>query len=1532
MVTTEQFTNFLAANPIPEEVEPFSQISWVPPIDVRDKLETRLWNTNKIESAKKSLNRAIGVDSLITPTPIEQQNRLDFWWREEGQFIPRNVLDQMGVVGGEKVPTLQESLTLERRQRVNVAKDFLAIKRPENKDPLDDLLILPETVDPKDVPDPLKEIEPKMADIIKTASIEDLNVIKKIVEGSFLDFEEGLLKTIDDEIKIRKTIEEVILPEMAERPITILIGTAFYNRLLRGLPEFLSRKGITDKGEVSIILRAAARVREQIAAEDSRLLTRIGLESGEILADLITFVALPDPSKAAVFTALSPTAKLALGIGARAGLVELLQAPEPKETFDERIVSVVTAIGIGALTGALLGKAINFVRNIPVNQQASRLAKKFPQVKQNEWVEILKAAKENRLLELRIKPPIEPARRIVPTGFRAAFAEIEKPAKLVGKVVKQVPKAKEALAVTAAKKVLALKIQPAKAVKPTRILTKKESLSLQKSNLVTGEGEKIRIVADFKTQRLLQTKENEIAKLKTRRNELLAQKQFAVAKTKAQEIAKKEIALDKLREKTGIKLEQTIEGSKVKIAKIREATEFKDSLRNDAVSMIIAISKELRTKFINRANKVKTLKGLQKLTDEVESGVEKFERKLAVGDLRQTIKELESKNRRGKVRLGKIPSPQREKLIQIIDEISTKRISTELEPPPEEPKTFDQLDVKARRGREQLLGADLKSLQQVTQRLSSELAGGIETLGAEAETALRLPNERVRQLNLLTQKNVDEINTDDIKLVTQSLQQLAQNAKLKGQLLTKAGLKPLDSAIKTITEEEIAPTGAVRRKEGKIVKVTKGKLQKVAEVSKKIIKLDDAHLDTLVQLSINPDAKVMKQILDTDLHIGLRNAADKLVGWIDASAEKFKQLGFTDTDQIIEEVEVIIGGKKIKVEKDFLIKLELHSRSPENLRAILTTEGWKIGDIQIDYTEDIDRLAELKEALKVIRENPIMKGIADWTNELTPDRGLAIDEVSLRLNGFPIARDPLYTSRPRDLPVGVGGGKDVSVPPEQQGRYLPRTGGTRRLKLERWSDDFLSGLESDASLQMAIPLRNARILVSSDEFQTAMKAAGRELELQNIITILRRTQGVTTSRSTLEVFGGRIQRGITTSALGFRVSTIGTQAMSYPAAFAEIDGFMKPMTLVGKEIERIIEDSPLLALRWKGRRVGVEVGTSASFEAFSVLFFGKSKTLANKGLAGLIPGDKFAIGNIYKQGVIPELLSIGRNGKDVDPFTWEGETVADLPAMNDPDSKAFRYVAARRLEYVVRRSQPMFDMLDRSVSLSNPNILERSFFIFRTALEAQENIIIRANDIYAKSSKTLADKRELTEDIGSVVVSAFSVAVWKRGLKWAIGTGITSILAAFGIFRFDDKKERESLSANIAKDTAKNLVKLTKTGKFAVEIGERIANSVSGEGYNWNRNSFDNPVLDVLQTGADAIVATSQAIADSELTDEFVEEITSRDREFNKQLEEKLLRDFEKAIRSSFEFGVRITGQPLLAPVQEFLRPALVDSKIPIIK
>jgi len=1584
-VTDEQLDAFLQNNPALEPVQkkavkqserlpgvinnPFS-LKWIPDVTTQELLRKDVWDDGRIEVARKGLNNAMGVNELKPISEFDSQRRLNIWWKDTGQFIPRDVLDRLGVQGGQTfeafrdLERVREGIETDNRARASAVKDFLGIETDVSGDPLADLVTLPEVVDPDDFT-PLPEVEPDMADRIKTTDIEDLRFINETINKSPGSFDPSLAKSIDDEIRIKETIPE-LMDAVADFPLLSLIGTDFFNSLAFNLPEFTSRKGLSPteallgrpKGSESILIRSMARIREQVVAQDPTLLARIGGESGNILASIIQFAALPDPSKAKIFAKLPKVVKSAIGVGTKAGLIEALQAPGSGDTFETRAKEIVTATGIGALTGVALevfmGSAralFKTIKDLPVNKQADKILFNNPDTPftKKEIVSLLKHLKSTDPKQFKTAIDFKPRKEVVATvrptrpllekRLRPGFAEIEKPGKIIGKVAKQVPKTKEAIAIEAAKKILEVKKVAAKVLPPK--LVSPEEAGPMKITFKEAEGVRgTKIVADPTLRRQLQTKENEIAQLKTRRDELKAEKQFVKATSKALEIAKKETALEALREKSAIKLEQTIEGSKAKISKIREAVEFKESLRNDAVSMVTAIPREIRAAFINRANKVKTIKALNKLTDEVETGIDKFERKIAVGDLRQTIKKIESSNKLGVVRLAKLPSPQREKIMGIIDEISLKKISKK--PLPEGPKTFGDLDVQAKRGREQLLGADLESLQQVTQKLSTELAGGLEALNDEAELALRLPDERVRRLNVLSQKNISEIDTEDIKLVTQSLQQLAQNAKLKTQLLTKKGFKPIDSALKTITTQEIATIGKARKAAAKDrpVKVKKGKLEKVGEFNKKLLKLDDAHLDTLVQLSTNPGSKVLKQILDTDLHEGLRDTADKTKEWIDLSREQFDKIGFKEIKQISDEVEVILAGQKIKLEKDFLVKLELHSRSPENLKAILKTKGWVIEGKSFDYpknpdgTDKINRLAEIKQALNVVRGSDTLTGIADWTNELTPLRADAINEVSLTLNGFELARDPFYTSRPRQLPKRVEGGKDISVPPEQQGQYLPRTGGTRRMRLDRWSDDFLSGIESDAFLSgMTMPLRNARVIVSSDSFQTAMKASGRELELNNIITILRRVQGVSTSKSTLEVFGGKLQSAVATTALGFRVSTIGTQAMSYPAAFADIKGFMRPMTPVGKgTISRIEEDSALMAIRWQGRRIGVEVGTSASSEAFNALFFGRTTKLSNRSMKPLILGDKFAIGNIYKNGVVPEILATPRNGKNVNPFEWEGENPADLPVLSNSDDKDFRYAAARRLEYVVRRSQPVFDMLDRSISLSNPNVLERQFFIFRTALEAQENIAIRALDGYVKSPKNARDKVALSKKMGAVFTSAAAVSVWKNGLKWAIRSGSTIVLAAFGIHKFDDRAEREDLPKKIAKDTVKNIVALSKVGKLVVSVSDKVANRVSGDGYNWNRNTFDTPIIDVLESGVDAVVSVSKAVSDAALLDEFVEEVTRKDVAFNEQLEEQIVSDIEKAIRGAYDFGVRVTGSPFLAPAQEWLSPLMVQSKIKIIR
>ena len=1524
-------------------------IAYTPGVKIEDQLDPNVWSKNRIDTAKQSLNTAMGIGSnmLFPPTEQQKQAGLEFWFQTQGRFMPRYVLDEIGIAGS--VPTVQESIGLEATQKIGVVKDFLGIERKPTKDPLEHLLVDTGIADPSDI-DPTEQeakLAPEMEDIIKAASLEDLDVIKQTMIENPMEFEEGLSKAVDDEIKVKELIPNIIA-QMADTPLTILTGTQFFNAIGFGLPEFTSRKGFSPteallglpKGTESTFIKAVARVREQVVAQDPTLLAQIGGEAGQIAADVIKFAALPDPSKLKVFARLSPAVKSAIGVGTKAGLVEALQAPKVGETAGERLMDVGAATGIGALTGIVFSKVTEFIKNIPLNQQAAKLAAKFPQGTKAEWAEALKLQQEGKLISVKVKARIgaEKAlpRKVVPKGFRRGFADIEKPAKLAIRATKVVAKAaaktKEGIAIEAAKKILAVKVQPSKAVKPTKIITKAESASLKEIG-VLGEGEKLTIVANPQLKKAIQSRENEIATLKTRRNELKAEKQFVQAKTKAEEIAKKETALAEVKANAEIKLETTIEGSKEKIAKIKSATEFKEELRNDAISMVTNIEGGIRKDFINRANKVKTVKALQKLTKEVEHGIEKFEKKVAIKDLEGTISDVKSA-------VESLPSPQREKLEAALDAVSTKKISKKALDPDDIVRDPDDLDVKARRGRVQLLGKDLESLQKTTQRLASELAGQLETLDPDIEEALRLPNERVRQLNLLTSKNANEISVEDINFINESLKSTLHEGKLKGKLLTKKGLKPLEGVLEKAPTEVRPTRKIVKADAGKVIDPKKSALEKAIGGTNKFVRLDELHADTLVELITNADSSATTKILDLDPHAGLRETAETFNAWKQVTIEEFGKAGFTDLDQILDEHTVTLAGKKIKLTTSELMSLEMDTRSPDNLLQRLDAEGIQIGDREpIVYAKNasgediVDRLQEINDAVAIVRNNKKAMALLDFTERMNLVQRETVNEMSKLRFGYDIARDENYYPRSRVGDDKVSGPKGkISIPPEKIGRYQARTGGTKPLRLKPWHEVFLGGLETDAAFSgMTLPLRNARLLLSDKGFVDAMKAAGRQDELKNIIEIFSNAQGITSSKDIVDVFGSKIIKARTTSALGFRISTRGTQVMSFYTAQA-ITGNQGAFVIrpYGKAKLDVIEaDSALMSLRWASRRVGVEVGTNASTEAFSSLFFDKTKSIANVGMKGLIKGDRMAIANIYYQLVTPEIMTKARSGKNVDPFKWEGDNVADLPRMDNADSPEFRYAAARRLEYVVRRSQPMFDMLDRSVSMSSTNFARRSFLMFRTALNAMDNVV---NSAIIQSQKGTITATELGFKLGSVATSHLAVALWKRGLKWAIGTGWAVTLAGLGIFKFTEPADKKETLANIGKDTVRGIAGTNPVTKVLATAAEIAADKIAGNNYPWGRDPVENPVIEVINSGAAATVNVTQTFANIGLLDEFVEEVTRDDIAHNEKLAKKIAVDFTRAIKASWDFGTTITGAPIQAPVQEFIAPLFRDTDIKIIR
>ncbi len=126
------------------------------------------WTTQRVDAVKKRFDAVINPSGdLFFPipvSPIDQALSVDSWWREEGQFLPPEILTELGIAGGDNVPTTKDILAAQKTRRVSGINDFLNIK-PAEADPLQDQLAVPEVVaDPKE-PGAVPEIDPKTLDM-----------------------------------------------------------------------------------------------------------------------------------------------------------------------------------------------------------------------------------------------------------------------------------------------------------------------------------------------------------------------------------------------------------------------------------------------------------------------------------------------------------------------------------------------------------------------------------------------------------------------------------------------------------------------------------------------------------------------------------------------------------------------------------------------------------------------------------------------------------------------------------------------------------------------------------------------------------------------------------------------------------------------------------------------------------------------------------------------------------------------------------------------------------------------------------------------------------------------------------------------------------------------------------------------------------------------------------------------------------------------------------------------------------------------
>ena len=782
---------------------------------------------------------------------------------------------------------------------------------------------------------------------------------------------------------------------------------------------------------------------------------------------------------------------------------------------------------------------------------------------------------------------------------------------------------------------------------------------------------------------------------------------------------------------------------------------------------------------------------------------------------------------------------------------------------------------------------DIAKAMQKMRELAVDLSQGvmnIENLSPDdlsnLEEALKIPSARLVQLQRLAGKNAKEMMPADIRVIEEGIQNIIHEYETKRFIESENRRVEFTEAKEKIKGEIIPTRKALRRRKkearGKAVDITKGDKSRFV---KGIVHTESAHLETLIEQIGSQNAAFLKKYLVDDLYAGQQRMYQQLFAAVDFLKREMAAMKMTrrEIKALENKVSIQLGKKRLKVPLDYLVSLDRSVARPENLRNLLRTQGLKMGDQTVMF-DDADRealLPQLQAAVQQLTDKQRQFGtLYNKMNALI--NAPAINEVNLQLAGYEIARDPLYFPEHRVVPKKLPGkAMETARAIEQQGRYQAKVPNINPLEIKPFTEELMTAIQTDATfVGMALPMKNARTILHDADIQNEIVSAGHKKALKAVMTILKRAQGVSTDKNIVEMFGQKLMSRAVKSILSLRFSTIGTQVMSVPAAMSEIDphhfvGLFPPSPQLIKKLKQ----DPFFRMRWDGGRIDIDVGNIMAQHTLDTLLFGKYP-VSEKTLRGLVHGDQVAIGYIFKAA--------------------RREVAAANPNLKGP---ALNQAAIERTKQVMRRTQPMWDILNRSVLGSSPNVLLRSLLIFRSAREAQLNIGIRANNDLLKGGSIY----QWSKAMASLTGSAMAVAAWKALFKWAVMTGI---LIALGIKRPEEEEEVQKTVVKIATDTGKNVISLVPFGGIISNWIETAARSAfTGKRRlpsNYNRNIFEN----MMQAFGVAVV-----------------DLLAGWHKYATGDEEGGKKAIHNAIDNAINFTALISGLPYSGPQSEFYKP-----------
>lgn len=859
------------------------------------------------------------------------------------------------------------------------------------------------------------------------------------------------------------------------------------------------------------------------------------------------------------------------------------------------------------------------------------------------------------------------------------------------------------------------------------------------------------VVDNPEIKRLLQKRENAIAALKTKIDQLRADAKVDKArgigiekakanlellKQKQKLIAQKKAELARLKKQAAVRLEKSQKRAQAKIDRILDAQTFKESLRADVLSMIKAIPKEKQADFINQAFKADTLKKVQNLARLIQERMIAFERKKKLDALKAKIK---------KTKPNKMYSVYGNIAKRIIDTLGLTKESDETR------------DLRA-----ELLGMARDVRNETTDLLNDGTRVAKNVMGVMADAMVRELEDKEGRVS------IQDLRNDQIDLISDMLDYLAAMNKQEGSIVATQNIMKVESQVDEI-KAEIKPKKPLS--ENRVL----ARLQWTVDFVSGGHASLESMLDTIAGRSIatyeewgqkrNAITSYIYDVINEGNRKKLKYARECELLCKDI-AEKY---GINKYDLVNDKKTVELDGKKVVLSVAELLSIYMHSRSEHNLKVLnkngmdrIVRKGPNKGRTERirGFTfEKIDELNSLLTSEQRAFAREIGKRLFDTKHRIE------ISIVFEELEGHLLKMVDNYWSAARHRPQTPEGARLQGVPKllESMGFLQERIGTGSPLLLMNFFDTvFVANKGAASYIGMGPALRDVKT-VNGGIAETLVNN-GWEKESRKINEFIAKIEGTVGDLGLVEqqVVGklAKWRRRYAKSVFSLNTKIWGRQYTSVALVNAYVESkYMKAIKGIQdqKTLEKIFELSPEVADRISGVRIDREIGDSyldtehdtywsrestlgAIQTAMKQGDYGKAFTAAqHAGLAGMRFFDTNAI---------------------CDTFRIAEAEIQDKNPDLDVESQEYKDLLRERFEWLVRHTQPVWHTKDRSLITSSDNELINQYTMFMSQREQIVRMATAAMQRYAQTGDGRIASKMLGSIAGSIALFTLYNTLW----------------------------------------------------------------------------------------------------------------------------------------------------------------------------